>query len=124
MYFFRQRGQEGMIHKTFKDTEIFKGETNKTYEYNIEDKDINYCIVDIKGRFPVEGKLMNEVCKEMVHVLDGEGILVVEGQLYNLKKDDVVLINPNSKYYWDGEMRLGSSCSPAWYKEQSKIVSE
>jgi len=36
-----------MIYKSFKDTELFE-----TYEYNIEDKDINYCIVDINGRFP------------------------------------------------------------------------
>ena len=41
-----------MIYKSFKDTELFEGPTNKTYEYNIEDKDINYCIVDIDGRFP------------------------------------------------------------------------
>lgn len=113
-----------MIYKTFNDTELFEGKTNKTYEYNIEDKDINYCIVEITGRFPFLGRLINEVCKEMVHVLDGEGILVVEGKKYSLKKDDVVLINPNLRYYWEGNMRLGASCSPAWYKEQSKIVTD
>lgn len=113
-----------MIYKKFKDTELFEGETNKTYEYNIEDKDINYCIVEINGRFPSKGKLTNLVCKEMVHILDGEGIIVVEGEIYNLKKDDVVLIHPRQKYYWEGNMRLGSSCSPAWYPEQSKNIGE
>ena len=32
-----------MIYKSFKDTELFEGTISKTYEYNIEDKDINYC---------------------------------------------------------------------------------
>lgn len=27
-----------MIYKSFKDAELFKGPTNKTYEYNIEAK--------------------------------------------------------------------------------------
>ena len=111
-----------MIYKSFKDTELFEGETNKTYEYNIEDNDINYCIVEINGRFPLEGRLMNEVCKEMVHVLDGVGNIVIEDKTINLKKDDVILIPPMSKYYWEGKLRLGASCSPAWYKGQSKNV--
>ena len=111
-----------MIYKTFKDTELFEGTTNKTYEYHIEDADINYCVVEIKGRFPLNGRLTNIVCKEMVHILEGEGSIVVEGKHYNLKKDDVVLIKPGEKYYWEGHMRVGASCSPAWYPEQSHNV--
>ena len=111
-----------MIYKTFKDTEFFEGTTNKTHEYNIEDKDINYCIVEINGRFPKEGRLMNQVCKEMVHVLEGEGTITVENNTYKLKKDDVILIKPLEKYYWNGVMRLGASCSPAWFSGQSKNV--
>ena len=87
-----------MIYKSFKDAELFKGETNKTYEYNIEDKDINYCIVDIDGRFPKEKLAVNRKCKEMAHILSGSGILVVEGKEYQLKQDDVVLIDINEKY--------------------------
>jgi mannose-6-phosphate isomerase-like protein (cupin superfamily) len=111
-----------MIYKRFKDTELFEGSTNKTYEYHIEDNDINYCIVVINGRFPLQGSLTNTVCKEMVHILEGEGIIVVENKKYDLKKDDVVLIKPNEKYYWEGNMRVGASCSPAWYPEQSHNV--
>lgn len=111
-----------MIYKTFKGTELFEGQTNKTYEYNIEDSDINYCIVEINGRFPHKGRLMNEVCKEMVHILDGKGVLTVEGKTYKLKKDDVVLINKKEKYYWEGNMKVGASCTPAWYPEQSLMV--
>ena len=34
-----------MIYKSFKDTELFEGSTNKTYEYNIEDKDIDSVVL-------------------------------------------------------------------------------
>lgn len=113
-----------MIYKTFKDAELFEGATNKTYEYHIEDNDINYCIVEITGRFPLKGRLTNTVCKEMVHILDGSGLIVVDNVTYELKKDDVVLIKPGQKYYWEGNMRVGASCSPAWYPEQSHNIAE
>ncbi len=120
-----------MIYKKFNQAEFFNGKTNKTYEYNIEDNDINYCIVDIDGRFPSgEGiYALNKECKEMAHVLSGNGILVVEDKEYNLEKDDVVLIDKFEKYYWKGKMRLGLPCSPAWEPQQHielefKIVEE
>ena len=111
-----------MIYKSLKDAELFEGETNKTYEYNIEDKDINYCIVDIDGRFPKEKWAINRKCKEMAHVLSGSGVLIVNGREYKLKTDDVVLIDVNEKYYWEGNMRLGLPCAPAWYPEQHEVV--
>lgn len=111
-----------MIYKTFGDTELFQGETNKTYEYNIEDKDINYCIAEIDGRFPKMGLAVNRKCKEMAHILAGSGVLVVEGEEYHVKKDDVVLIDVGERYYWEGKMRLGIPCAPAWTKEQHEVV--
>ena len=111
-----------MIYKSFKDVELFEGATNKTYEYNIEDNEINYCIVNIDGRFPKEKWAVNRKCKEMAHILSGSGILVVEGKEYSLKKDDVVLIDINEKYYWKGKFRLGVSCSPAWFPKQHEVV--
>ena len=111
-----------MIYKSFEEVEMFEGVTNKTYEYNIEDKDINYCVVDIDGRFPKEKWAVNHKCKEMAHILSGSGVLVVGNKEYQLKKNDVVLVNMNEKYYWQGKMRLGVSCTPAWYPEQHEVV--
>ncbi len=107
-----------MQHKRFKDCEIFKGKTNVTYEYNVSDKDINYCIVEVDGRFPQKGVAINKKCKEMAHVLSGEGRVVVDGKSYKLEKNDVVLIDKLEKYYWEGKMMLGVPCSPAWTPDQ------
>ena len=108
-----------MIYKKFKQAELFTGKTNKTYEYNIEDDDINYCIVDINGRFPTGNKYaLNKECKEMAHILSGSGILVVDNVKYELEKDDVVLIDKLEKYYWEGNIKLGLPCTPAWTPQQ------
>lgn len=112
-----------MIYKQFKETELFEGPTNKTYEYNIEDNDINYCIAEINGRLPAGEKwIVNHKCKELVHVLSGTGELVFKGGTIRLKENDVVLIDIGEKYYWKGSIKIGCSCTPAWYPEQHEEV--
>ena len=68
-----------MQHIELKNAEVFKKLTSKTYEYNLPDKDINWCICDIKGRFPAQDWALNKVCKEMVFIIKGKGKLVVDG---------------------------------------------
>lgn len=93
--------------------------------YNIEDKDINYCIAEIDGRFPLKKKwAINRKCKEMVHVLSGSGVIVVEGKEYKLSKDVVVLIDVNEKYYFEGKLRLGIPCAPAWSLDQHEEIDQ
>ena len=119
---FTVRGVGVMIYTKLNEAEIFEGATNKTYEYNINDKDINYCVAEIDGRFPKEKWAINRKCKEMAHILSGSGILVVENKKYQIEKDDVVLIDINEKYYWEGQMKLGISGTPAWYPEQHECI--
>lgn len=53
-----------MIYKKFKDVEIFNNPTHTAYEYNIDDKDINFCIATIQGRssawFPQQHKIIED----------------------------------------------------------------
>ena len=111
-----------MEFASFKEAETFKGNTNITYEYKIADKDINFCISEINGRLPETRRCVNRVCKEMAHVLEGKGIIEVEGKKYNLKRDDVILISPGERYYFEGNLKLALPCTPAWSPEQHEIV--
>lgn len=113
-----------MIYKKFKDVEMFNNPTHTAYEYNIEDKDINFCIATIQGRVPVKGRFVNLECKELIHVLNGNGTLVVENKRIELEVDDVVLIDKGERYYWEGNMRVSCPCSPAWFPEQHKIIED
>jgi mannose-6-phosphate isomerase-like protein (cupin superfamily) len=92
------------------------------YEYPMGDEDINVAFVEIVGRYPDEGHVMNESVKEMMFVTEGRGRLVIENQEHMLGEGDAVLILPGQKYFIDGKMKLVIPCSPAWSPEQHKHI--
>lgn len=96
----------------------------KTIEYSFQDKDIDLGIATITGRFPNSGYALNLVSKELVYVLEGSGTIHFENKEINYSKGDAILILPNEKYYYETEHSvLTLSCTPAWSKEQHKIIS-
>ena len=91
-------------------------------EYQMNDKDINGAVIEIKGRYPENGRVTNEKCKELAYIIKGNGKIVVNGKEIKFKEEDLILLEPNEKYYWEGNMKMFVSCSPAWYLEQHKEV--
>ena len=88
-------------------------------EYHLgEESDINGVLATINGRYPLAGRASNLKCKELAYVCEGSGKLVIEGKELVLKKGDLVLIDPAEKYFWEGQMSLFLSCTPAWQPEQ------
>ena len=87
-------------------------------EFPIEDHDIDFAIVKVSSRYPVSGYAVNTISKEIVYVQEGTGKVVVGDVGYALITGDVVLISPNEKFYWDGNMTLHISCAPAFTPEQ------
>lgn len=57
----------------------------------------------------------------IVFVSKGSGLIVVDDNSKELKKGDVILIQPNEKYYWNGILELIVSCTPTWSPEQMKF---
>jgi mannose-6-phosphate isomerase-like protein (cupin superfamily) len=91
------------------------------FEYPIGDKDINMAFVEIRGRYPDEGYVINESVKELVFVVEGEGKLTIGEKEYGLAEGDAVLILPGEKYFFDGNLKILVPCSPAWFPEQHKF---
>jgi mannose-6-phosphate isomerase-like protein (cupin superfamily) len=58
----------------------------------------------------------------LVYVIDGSGKIVVEGKVFPLHPGDMVIIDQNEKYYWDGTLELLAVCTPAWNAKQSKSL--
>ncbi len=87
-------------------------------EFPIEDRDIDFAIVKVSSRYPHSGCAANTISKEIVYVQEGVGKVVVNDVEHTLKTGDVVLIAPNEKFYWDGNMTLHISCTPAFTPEQ------
>lgn len=87
-------------------------------EYPMGDKDINGAVIELGGRYPDKGRVTNLKCKELVYVISGAGKVVIEGNEVLLNKGDLVLIEPEEKYFFDGKMTFFAPCTPSWYPEQ------
>jgi mannose-6-phosphate isomerase-like protein (cupin superfamily) len=97
-------------------------ETCFATEYPLGDKDINGAIIELTGRYPDKGRVVNLECKEMSYVIKGSGKVAVEDKAINLKEGDLILIEPKEKYFWEGSLTLFVACSPAWRPEQHQIT--
>jgi mannose-6-phosphate isomerase-like protein (cupin superfamily) len=110
-----------IIHK--EQTREFKNSENcVATEYLLEDKEIDTSIVKLKGRYPNKGRVVNLICKELIYISEGSGKIEVENEEINIKEGDLILIEHGEKYFWDGNLTLIISCTPAWYPEQHKEV--
>lgn len=93
------------------------------YEYLHKDKDISIALVEISGRYPDEGFVMNKVVKELIFVAEGKGKVVISDREHKLGKDDALLIQPKQKYFFEGNFKLVISSHPAWTPQQhTKVV--
>lgn len=113
---------DGMLVKKADRLKFETGRQCIVYEYPIPDKSINIALVEVLGRYPENGRVINEKVKELIFVETGNGELVVDDKTYKLESEDSVLILPGQKYYWKGNLKLVTACSPAWYPEQHKTV--
>lgn len=109
-----------------KNSHAIKGSNSdncKTLEYSFNDNDIDLGVATITERYPEVGFCVNTISKELIYVLDGNGKLFFENDYVNFEKGDSILINSNEKYYWESKYCIVSmSCTPAWNKNQHKIV--
>lgn len=93
------------------------------YEYFIGDKDINGAVMEIDGRHPDKGCVVNRVCKEIGYIISGKGYIVVGDKRVDFVEGDLIFIEPCEKYYWFGDkLKMFMPCSPAFYQEQHSEV--
>jgi mannose-6-phosphate isomerase class I len=92
------------------------------HEYPSQNKNISGGYVEIKGRYPTEGWICNQVCTELVFIIKGSVTLTTETESFSLKEMDQVIINPNEKYFWDGDCVVLVPSTPPWSPEQTKII--
>lgn len=108
--------KESQAHK------IKNSDKCEVLEYPLKDKDIDMAIATIRGRYPDKGYAMNEVCKELIYVIEGKGSLNKKGEKIVFEKGDVMLIDKGEAFYWDANCTIAMPCTPAWYVEQYKWI--
>ena len=91
-------------------------------EFPLIDNEINFAIVKLSGRYPDKNFATNIKCKEMVYVHLGNGKVVINDHEYLLNSGDLVLIEAGETFYWEGNMELHISCTPAFTIEQHQLT--
>ncbi len=88
----------------------------------MKDKNISGAVAEIHGRYPEKGFAKNELCKELVFVISGEGEIVTEKEKIFFTVGDTILIDKNEKYYWTGNFSIFMATAPKFSAEQHKII--
>ncbi len=92
-------------------------------EYPFDDPDINGAVGIVDGRYPEQGFVVNEKCKEAVYVVSGTGSLTTDNDAVKLAPGDAALIPAGEPYFFEGKkLKIFMPCTPAWYPEQHKEI--
>ena len=95
------------------------------YSFALNEKNLDFCINTITGRYPEEGYCSNLGCEELCYVLEGDGTIYKKDKSkMNFKKEDIIFINKKEIYYWEGNFTMAIICNPAWTKEQCQLYNE
>lgn len=95
------------------------------YEYPLDNKNLDFALTEINGRFPKSGKTMNKICQELYYIISGEGTIYIDDKEIKLEEGDIYLIEPMKKYHVIGEdLIMALPTSPAWYPEQQELFDE
>lgn len=103
-------------------SKIEVGDTMVVHEYAPMSEKIHGALVELNGRYPKQGRVVNEVCAELAYVIKGSGKLIIEDDEIEFEEGDQMLIDPGEKYYWIANATMFMLCSPAWYPDQHRGV--
>lgn len=101
--------------------------TSSVLEYSIDlnEKNLDFCINTITGRYPEKGYCSNLECEELCYVLEGTGSIHKKDEnVRNFKSGDIIFLSKKDIYYWNGKFKVAIVCTPAWSKEQCKLYDE
>jgi len=104
--------------------EFYSGDGYSGMDYPSIDKDINFAVIKINSRSPKKGFQVNTSCKELLYIISGNGNLYMKNsdKSIDFNQGDVILINKNECYAFDGSFEAAVPCTPAWTSEQHKYV--
>jgi mannose-6-phosphate isomerase-like protein (cupin superfamily) len=105
------------------ETQKFQNSKNcSVLEYAMNENEISGARIQLNGRYPDTGWIVNLQCKELAYIIQGSGKLVVEGKEVLLSEGAMAFIPPNEKYFWEGVMTLFITTTPAFTMEQHQQI--
>lgn len=93
--------------------------------YAAEGASMDIAKIELTGRYPERGWVMNEISYEMAYVLSGSGEFIRENEeTLQVGEGDVVSIEAGKKYAWCGMMTIIVPCNPPFDPTQHKLLEE
>lgn len=106
------------------EAEYYTGNGYYGYDYPSTDKDINFAIISINTRSPESGYQVNRECKELLYIIKGQGTLYKKenNEEINFAEGDLIYIEKDELYAFDGSFEAAVPCTPAWTEDQHEYV--
>lgn len=104
--------------------EFYSGDGYSGMDYPSLDKDINFAVIKINSRSPKTGYQVNTECKELLYIIKGNGTMFMKenNEKVEFNQGDVIIIDKNEYYAFEGNFEAAVPCTPAWYSEQHKYI--
>lgn len=112
-----------MIVSKAKNAESFENSpTCKGISYQNTGNDMDGALITVSGRYPTEGFLINEVCREIVYITSGSGSLLSRGNAHDFSAGDVVFVDKGEVFAWNGSFEGFFVTAPRFDPSQHKEV--
>lgn len=108
------------------DTEQFQnGKTCIVQKYSFPSNKLGFVTAAIKGRYPEQGKVLNEVSDETYYVMSGSCTIHHQSGEYFLEEGDVFYF-PAGKWWWveSDHLSIAVCTAPPWSAEQHRQLKD
>ncbi len=90
----------------------------KGYNYSLGLEEISITVEDcFKGHDKYH---TNSHSKKIYYVIDGNGRFSIDGEIFEVHKEDLIVIPPNTEFVFAGKMRLLLIMNPAFRLQDGK----
>ncbi len=67
-------------------------------------------------------EFLNHKSAFIYYILEGKGSFIIEDKEYKVKATDVIIVPPNKRFYYLGNMKQILINSPAWEEETDELL--
>jgi len=115
-----------MLFIKSEDAKAYSGDGYTGMDYPSTDKTINFAVIKINGRTPKSGFQVNLEVKGLYYIIEGSGKLYLKDndEVIEFKKGDVLQIDEQEWYAFEGDFEAAVTNAPAWTIEQHKYSEE
>lgn len=109
-----------------KETEQFQnGNSCTVQKYSFPSSRLGFVTAEIKGRYPEQGKVLNEVSDETYYVMSGSCTIYHQSGEYFLEAGDVFYF-PAGKWWWveSDHLSIAVCTAPPWSAEQYRQLKD